>query len=69
MDLTHIEASVLEMVKHDHTLTLLNGELIDRYLCMQYLLTSCEDNNNNYECLSDLVRICISLFIILLHFA
>ena len=32
VDLSHIECRVTELMKHDRSLTLLNGELIDRWV-------------------------------------
>ena len=31
VDLSHVESRVAEVLKHDHSLTLLNGELIERW--------------------------------------
>ena len=35
VDLSHVEARVNDMVKHDHNLTLILGQLIDRYCVIQ----------------------------------
>ena len=32
IDLSHIEAKIADLLKHDHSLTLLQGELIGRYM-------------------------------------
>ena len=46
MDLIHIESKVTEMIKHDRSLTLLHGELIERW--MSIYMYSCNEGEN--EC-------------------